>query len=104
MKVLTIIATIFIPLTFIVGVYGMNFDREASPLNMPELGWYFGYPFALLIMAATAGRCCCSSGGGGGCETMDALQARSLWRPKSGKADQVSSEQGQHQCRDSLEG
>jgi magnesium transporter len=37
MKVLTIIATIFIPLTFIVGVYGMNFD------NMPELRWHYGY-------------------------------------------------------------
>ena len=37
MKVLTIIATIFIPLTFIVGVYGMNFD------NMPELQWHWGY-------------------------------------------------------------
>jgi magnesium transporter len=55
MKVLTIIATIFIPLSFIAGVYGMNFDRSAGPLNMPELGWAFGYPFALLIMAATAG-------------------------------------------------
>ncbi len=37
MKVLTIISTIFIPLNFIAGVYGMNFDNEASPLNMPEL-------------------------------------------------------------------
>lgn len=55
MKVLTIIATIFIPLTFIVGVYGMNFDREASPWNMPELGWRFGYPAVLLVMALIAG-------------------------------------------------
>ncbi|HJX73914.1 MAG TPA: magnesium/cobalt transporter CorA [Candidatus Deferrimicrobiaceae bacterium] len=55
MKVLTIMATIFIPLTFIAGVYGMNFDREASPFNMPELGWRYGYPFILLVMAATAG-------------------------------------------------
>jgi magnesium transporter len=31
----------------------MNFDREASPWNMPELGWYLGYPFALGLMAAT---------------------------------------------------
>ncbi len=52
MKVLTIIATIFIPLSFIAGLYGMNFDREVSPWNMPELGWYFGYPFALGGMAA----------------------------------------------------
>lgn len=50
MKVLTIIATIFIPLSFIAGVYGMNFDPEASPLNMPELSWYYGYPFAIGLM------------------------------------------------------
>jgi magnesium transporter len=37
MKVLTVIATILLPLTFIVGVYGMNFDR------MPELHWRYGY-------------------------------------------------------------
>jgi magnesium transporter len=52
MKVLTIIATIFIPLTFIAGIYGMNFDPEVSSFNMPELGWYYGYPFSLLIMGA----------------------------------------------------
>ena len=50
MKVLTIFAAIFIPLTFIAGVYGMNFDPEYSPFNMPELKWYFGYPMALCIM------------------------------------------------------
>ncbi|MEW5763345.1 MAG: magnesium/cobalt transporter CorA [Acidobacteriota bacterium] len=54
MKVLTIISTIFIPLSFIAGLYGMNFDRSASPLNMPELGWKFGYPFALGLMGVTA--------------------------------------------------
>jgi magnesium transporter len=54
MRVLTIISTIFIPLTFIAGIYGMNFDYSASPLNMPELHWYFGYPLALLLMAATS--------------------------------------------------
>ena len=54
MKVLTIIATIFIPLGFIAGLYGMNFNPEISPLNMPELNWYCGYPFALGIMALTA--------------------------------------------------
>ncbi len=54
MKVLTIIATIFIPLGFIAGLYGMNFDPSVSPWNMPELGWRFGYPFALTIMAAVA--------------------------------------------------
>jgi len=44
MKVLTIIATIFIPLTFIAGVYGMNFE------NMPELKWRWGYPAIWFVM------------------------------------------------------
>ncbi len=44
MKVLTIIATLFIPLTFITGVYGMNFKY------MPELGWRWGYPAVLVMM------------------------------------------------------
>ncbi|MDF1566815.1 MAG: magnesium/cobalt transporter CorA [Spirochaetaceae bacterium] len=48
MKVLTIIATIFIPLTFIAGIYGMNFAR------MPELAWRWGYPAALGLMGLTA--------------------------------------------------
>lgn len=51
MKVLTIISTIFIPLNFIAGLYGMNFNPQASPLNMPELNWYFGYPTVLIVMA-----------------------------------------------------
>ena len=55
MKVLTVISTIFIPLTFIAGIYGMNFDPKVSPLNMPELKWFFGYPFALLLMLGVAG-------------------------------------------------
>jgi magnesium transporter len=46
MKVLTIIATIFIPLTLVAGIYGMNFTY------MPELEWIWGYPFILLIMLA----------------------------------------------------
>ncbi|MCD8486795.1 MAG: magnesium/cobalt transporter CorA [Desertifilum sp.] len=54
MKLLTVISSIFIPLTFIVGVYGMNFDHDASPLNMPELEWYFGYPACWALMIATA--------------------------------------------------
>lgn len=54
MKVLTIIATIFMPLSFIASLYGMNFDRSVSPWNMPELGWRYGYPFALAIMAISA--------------------------------------------------
>lgn len=53
MKVLTIIATVFIPLSFIASLYGMNFDRAASPWNMPELGWRFGYPLVLLLMTLT---------------------------------------------------
>jgi len=48
MKVLTIIATIFIPLTFIAGVYGMNFKY------MPELGWRWGYSAVLLVMVLVA--------------------------------------------------
>lgn len=55
MKVLTIFAAIFIPLTFIAGLYGMNFNTAASPYNMPELNWYLGYPLALGLMAAVAG-------------------------------------------------
>lgn len=54
MKVLTIIATIFIPLSFIAGLYGMNFDPKASPWNMPELAWYWGYPVALALMLVVA--------------------------------------------------
>ncbi|MGF1591956.1 MAG: magnesium/cobalt transporter CorA [Kiloniellaceae bacterium] len=54
MKVLTVIATIFIPLTFFAGVYGMNFDPEASPWNMPELAWRYGYPASLLFMVLIA--------------------------------------------------
>jgi len=51
MKTLTVVATIFIPLTFVAGVYGMNFDPAASPYNMPELGWAYGYPAVLVVMA-----------------------------------------------------
>jgi magnesium transporter len=49
MKILTIYSTIFIPLTFIAGVYGMNFTV------MPELEWRWGYPAVLLLMASVAG-------------------------------------------------
>jgi magnesium transporter len=48
MKVLTIIATIFMPLTFLAGVYGMNFK------HMPELEWRWGYPVAWLVMVLIA--------------------------------------------------
>ena len=44
MKVLAVISTIFMPLTLIAGVYGMNFQ------HIPELGWEFGYPMVLLFM------------------------------------------------------
>jgi len=52
MKRLTVVATIILPLTFVVGVYGMNFG--GGPYNMPELGWRFGYPAVLLGMTLTA--------------------------------------------------
>jgi len=54
MKVLTIIATIFIPLSFIAGLYGMNFNPKRSRWNMPELDWPLGYPFALALMVIVA--------------------------------------------------
>lgn len=54
MRVLTVIATIFIPLSFIASVYGMNFDTQISKWNMPELEWIYGYPFALSLMGLTA--------------------------------------------------
>jgi magnesium transporter len=46
MKVLTIIATIFIPMTFVAGIYGMNFEA------MPELKWSWGYPMVWGIIMA----------------------------------------------------
>jgi magnesium transporter len=49
MNLLTIITTLFIPLTLIAGIYGMNF------LYMPELKWKLGYPYALAVMLITAG-------------------------------------------------
>ncbi|MBX7168610.1 MAG: magnesium/cobalt transporter CorA [Pirellulales bacterium] len=55
MRVLTIIATVFMPLTFVAGIYGMNFNTQASPWNMPELNWYLGYPFSLLLMFGVTG-------------------------------------------------
>jgi magnesium transporter len=49
MKVLTIIATIFMPLTFLAGIYGMNFKY------MPELGWRLGYPVFWIVIIAVTG-------------------------------------------------
>jgi magnesium transporter len=49
MKVLTMITVIFIPLTLVTGIYGMNFE------NMPELGWRWGYPVVLVFLLVSAG-------------------------------------------------
>lgn len=58
MRVLTVISSIFIPLTFVAGVYGMNFAHEVDgktlPFNMPELYWPHGYVGCLLVMAVIA--------------------------------------------------
>ena len=51
---LTIVSVIFIPLTFLAGIWGMNFDPQASPWNMPELLSYYGYPIALGAMLGVA--------------------------------------------------
>ena len=55
MKVLTIIATIFIPLGFLAGVFGMNFDPSASPYNMPELGFRYGYMMFWILVILIGG-------------------------------------------------
>jgi len=52
-RVLTIISVIFMPLTLIAGIYGMNFHGD-SPYAMPELTWRYGYPFALGLMLLCA--------------------------------------------------
>lgn len=52
MKTLTIFSAIFIPLGFIAGLYGMNFNGENSAYNMPELNFKYGYPTVLVVMAA----------------------------------------------------
>lgn len=54
MKVLTVIATLFIPLSFITGLYGMNFDTSQTG-NMPELALPYAYPAVLLVMLSVAG-------------------------------------------------
>jgi len=55
MKVLTIISSIFIPLSFLAGIYGMNFDADASPWNMPELRTRYGYPVFVLTLVIIVG-------------------------------------------------
>lgn len=55
MRVLTIIATLFIPPTFVVGIYGMNFSPNAGPLSMPELSSPYGYIAVWLVMLSMIG-------------------------------------------------
>ncbi len=55
MKVLSIIATIFIPLSFLAGIFGMNFDTSASPYNMPELSSPYGYIIFWMICLLICG-------------------------------------------------
>lgn len=54
MRVLTVMASLFIPLTFVTSLYGMNFNPEVSPLNMPELNLPWGYPAAIVTMVLMA--------------------------------------------------
>ncbi|HEY9852304.1 MAG TPA: magnesium/cobalt transporter CorA [Leptolyngbyaceae cyanobacterium] len=54
MKFLTVMSSIFIPLTFIAGVYGMNFNTDVSNWNMPELNWKWGYLAFWILMIAIA--------------------------------------------------
>ena len=59
MKLLTVISSIFIPITFVTGIYGMNFNTEVSPWNMPELNWYWSYPvFWLIVILISASLVC----------------------------------------------
>lgn len=58
MRVLTVLSAIFSPLTFLAGIWGMNFQKEtdgiAMPFNMPELHWRYGYLSSLAVMALIA--------------------------------------------------
>jgi magnesium transporter len=57
MKVLTVISALFIPLTFVCSIYGMNFDTKVSEWNMPELEWKYGYlGFWAVIISMTVGQ------------------------------------------------
>lgn len=55
MKTLTVISSIFIPPTFIAGIYGMNFKTDKSPWNMPELSWYWGYLVIWMVILTVVG-------------------------------------------------
>ncbi len=54
MKVLTVMSTVFVPLSFLVGLYGMNFNTD-SPYNLPELDWKYGYLFVWGVMICVVG-------------------------------------------------
>jgi len=53
MKTMAIITVFFMPLSFLAGIYGMNFDRDAG--NMPELGWKFGYALFWVLVVTIVG-------------------------------------------------
>jgi magnesium transporter len=55
MRLPTVVSSIFIPLTFIAGICGMNFDPGASPFTMPELGAFLGYPTVMVVMLLVGG-------------------------------------------------
>ena len=80
MKTLTVIATIFLPLSFIAGVYGMNFNTAVSKWNMPELNWRFGYLYSLGVDACWWRLACCGGSNGG---AGSAAMARSGHEPKT---------------------
>lgn len=54
MRMLSVVATIFIPMSFVTGIYGMNFNTADGPLSMPELNFEYGYPICLVLMAGYA--------------------------------------------------
>ena len=54
MKTMAIITVFFMPLSFLAGIYGMNFERDVG--NMPELGWKYGYAFFWVLVVVIVGR------------------------------------------------
>ena len=53
MKTMAIITVFFMPLSFLAGIYGMNFERDVG--NMPELGWRYGYYFFWFMVVVIVG-------------------------------------------------
>jgi magnesium transporter len=53
MKTMAVITVFFMPLSFLAGIYGMNFDRDTG--NMPELGWKYGYTFFWVMVVVIVG-------------------------------------------------